>query len=75
MIRLPKRLVDRSLLDRCVQAVPEIKVLESGENLIIELTLDSEDSGLYFFDTEGEGWLDSIAPLPNGALAGDLRYF
>ena len=75
MIRLPKRLVDRSQLDRCVQAVPEIKVLKSGENLIIEITLDSEDSGLYFYDSEGDGWLDSIAPLRNGALAGDLRLF
>lgn len=75
MIRLPKRLVDRSQLDRCVQAVPEIKVLESGENLIVDLTLDSENSGLYFYDSEGDGWLDSIAPLRNGALAGDLRLF
>ena len=75
MIRLPKRLVDRSQLDRCVQADPEVKVLESGENLIVELTLDSEDSGLYFYDSEGDGWLDSIAPLRNGALAGDLRLF
>lgn len=75
MVRLPKRLVDRSQLDRCVQAVPEIEVLESGENLIVEITLDSEDSGLYFFDTEGEGWLDSIAPLRSGALAGDLGLF
>ena len=75
MIRLPRRLVDRSQLDRCVQAVPEIKVLEAGENLIVDLTLDSEDSGLYFYDSEGDGWLDSIAPLRNGALAGDLRLF
>ena len=75
MIRLPKRLVDRSQLDRCVQADPEVKVLESGENLIVELTLDSENSGLYFYDSEGDGWLDSIAPLRNGALAGDLRLF
>ena len=75
MIRLPRRLVDRSLLDGCVQAVEEIEVRESGENLLVEIEFHSEESGYAFSDTEGDGWLDSIAPLRNDALAGDLRLF
>lgn len=75
MIRLPERLVDRSQLDGCVQAVPEIKVLESGENLIVGITLNPEDEEYYLDGTDGSDWLDSIAPLRNDALAGDLRLF
>ncbi len=75
MIRLPKRLVDRSVLDRCVSPVEEIELIESGENLIVEIGFNSEESGFHFPDTEGDGWLDSLAPLRNDALAGDLRLF
>ena len=74
MIRLPKRLVDRSVIDRFVSAVDEVELVESGENLIVEVAFYAEDGG-YYTDSEGEGWLDSIAPLRNSALAGDLRLF
>ena len=74
MIRLPKRLVYQAAIDRFVSAVEEVELVESGENLIVEVAFYPDDGG-YYTDSEGEGWLDSIAPLRNGVLAGDLRLF
>ena len=76
MIRLPKRLVDRSRLDGFVREVDEVELFESGENLIVDIQFDTEESGYeYSYYDEGDGWLDSLAPLRNDMLAGDLRLF
>ena len=76
MIRLPKRLIDRSRLDGFVREVDEVELADSGENLIVDIRFDSEESGYeYSSYEEGDGWLDSLAPLRNDMLAGDLRLF
>ncbi|MCY4189516.1 MAG: hypothetical protein OXD30_13635, partial [Bryobacterales bacterium] len=76
MLRLPKRLVDRAALDPFVSAVEEVELLEAGENLIIDACFYGEDGESYYaIDGEGEGCLDSIAPLRDSALSGDLRLF
>ena len=74
MIRLPKRLIDWALLDRCVSAVDEVELVESGENLIIEIKFYPDEPD-YDSESEGEGWLDSLAPLRADVLSGDLRLF
>ena len=76
MIRLPKRLIDRSRLDEFVREIDEVELVESGENLIVDISFYSEESGYeYSSNEEGDGWLDSLAPLRNDLLAGDLRLF
>jgi hypothetical protein len=72
MIRLPKRLVDRRLLDALLGEVDCATLSVSGENLIVdicrdELELEDWDDGL--------GWLAALAPLRADVLAGDLRLF
>ncbi len=75
MIRLPKRLINHSRVDGFVSEVDEVELFESGENLIVDVRFDSESSGYGYSDEEGDGWLDSLAPLRNDMLAGDLRLF
>ena len=77
MIRIPKRLLDRSRLKEFVREVDEVELLESGdgENLIVDIRFDSESSGHDYSDEGGEGWLESLAPLRNDVLSGDLRLF
>ena len=76
MIRLPKRLINRSRVEDFVQEVNEVRLLESGENLIVDIAFYAEESGYkYPYSAEGDGWLDSVAPLRNDLLAGDLRLF
>ena len=77
MIRIPKRLLDASRLDEFVSEVDEVEIHESGQNLIVDIGFYPEESefGYHDDDGDGEGWLDSIAPLRNDLLAGDLRLF
>ena len=72
MIRLPKRLVDRHLLDAFLSQVDCAELRVVGENLI----LDIDRGELEFEDwDDGSGWLAALAPLRAEALAGDLRLF
>lgn len=72
MIRLPKRLVDRPLLDRFLGEVGCIEIQAAGENLILDISRDE----LEFEDWEdGSGWLAALAPLRADVLAGDMRLF
>lgn len=75
MIRIPKRFLDRSRVKEFVREVDEVELLESGESLIVEIQFDSEASGYRYLDEGGEGWLDSLAPLRNDMLTGDLKLF
>lgn len=75
MIRLPKRLIDHSRLNGFVRELEEVEILEAGDNLIVDIQFDSDQSGYWYSDEGGEGWLDSLAPLRNDVLAGDLRLF
>jgi hypothetical protein len=72
MIRLPKRLVDRRLLDAFLGEVDCATLSVSGENLIVDITCDEVE----FEDwDDGSGWLAALAPLRAEVLAGDLRLF
>lgn len=72
MIRLPKRLVDRHLLDAFLSQVDCAELRVVGENLI----LDIDRGELEFEDwDDGSGWLAALAPLRAEVLAGDLRLF
>lgn len=72
MIRLPKRLVDRQRLEGLLPEIDCAQLLDSGENLILEVERDRED--LDDWD-DGSGWLASLAPLRGDVLQGDLRLF
>jgi len=72
MIRLPKRLVDRSAVDAFLREVDCAELRVSGDNLILDVARDEVES------EDGDGgarWLASLAPLRADALAGDLRLF
>jgi hypothetical protein len=72
MIRLPKRLVDRSLLDAFLGEVDCASLSVSGENLILDISRDEVE----FEDwDDGSGWLAALAPLRAEVLGGDLRLF
>jgi hypothetical protein len=72
MIRLPKRLVDRRLLDTFLGGVDCATLSVSGENLIVDINCDEVE----FEDwDDGSGWLAALAPLRAEVLAGDLRLF
>ena len=75
MIRIPRRLMDRSLVKQFIREVDEVKLLEAGENFIVDIQFYSEESEYADYDESGDGWLDSLAPLRNDLLAGDLRLF
>jgi hypothetical protein len=72
MIRLPKRLVDRRLLDAVLGEVDCAAVSVSGENLIVDIICDEVESEDW---DDGSGWLAALAPLRAEVLAGDLRLF
>jgi hypothetical protein len=72
MIRLPKRLVDRSLLDAFLGKVDCASLAGSGENLILDINRDEVE----FEDwDDGSGWLAALAPLRAEVLGGDQRVF
>lgn len=75
MVRLPKGALDESQLDEFVSEVDEVEVFGSGENLIVAITFDSENSGYSYGYVDGDGWLDLLSPLRDDLLAGDLRLF
>ena len=58
-----------------IREVDEVKLLEAGENLIVDIRFYPEESEYADYDESGDGWLDSLAPLRNDLLAGDLRLF
>ena len=72
MIRLPKRLVDRRLLDALLGEVDCATLSVSGENLIVDICRDELE--LEDWD-DGSGWFAALAPLRADVLAGDLRLF
>ena len=72
MIRLPARLVDRRLLDACLGDGEAARVLEAGDNLILDIQRDEiEEDEVY----DDPGLLAGLAPLRADLLAGDPRLF
>ena len=74
MIRLPRRFMDPSRLDAFLREVEWVEVLESGENLIVDIHYHDEESRYAGWE-EGEGWLGALGPLRADLLAGDSRLF
>ena len=73
MIRLPRRLVARSRLDRFLRCVDFVEVREAGENLIVDMYCDDEPS--YTYEDDDTACLAAMAPLRADVLAGDWRLF
>src|SRR5208282_34710 len=72
MIRLPKRLVDRRILDGFLGGVDCAELRAAGENVILDIVRDEVE----FEDwDDGSSWLAALAPLRAEVLAGDLRLF
>jgi hypothetical protein len=71
-LRLPKKLVDRQLLNAFLGEVDIAELRASGADLILEIARDE----LEFEDfDDGSGWLAVLAPLRANILSGDLRIF
>ena len=83
MIRLPKRLVDRSRLNAFLRGDDLVNITVSGENLIVDIGVDIYDDESSGYDEweegddwdDGSGWLGALAPLRADVLSGDLRLF
>ena len=73
MIRLPRRLVARSRLDRFLRCIDFVEIRESGENLIVDIYCDDEPS--YTYEDDDAACLAAMAPLRADVLAGDWRMF
>ena len=71
MIRLPKRLINRRLLDRLVRQADCVEVRVAGANLILDISRDEVEADEDW--DNGSGWLAALAPLRADLLAGDLR--
>ena len=74
MIRLPKRLINRTRLGTFLHNVNSVEIRTSGENVIIDIWHDYEPSE-FTDDDDGSGWLGALAPLRADLLAGDWRMF
>ena len=72
MIRLPKRLVDRARLAPFLCGCDLAEVVDSGENLILDIHDDGEATEYDDWD-DGSGWLGALAPLRADLLSGDRR--
>jgi hypothetical protein len=72
MIRLPKRLVDRRLLDAFLGEVEDVTLWTAGDNLILNIVREEVESEDW---DDGSGWLATLAPLRADVLGGDLRLF
>ena len=72
MIRLPKRLVDRTRLDAFLRGGDLAEVMELGEYLILDI-YDDGDPPEYDDWDDGSGWLGALAPLRAELLSGDWR--
>ena len=72
MVRLPKRLVDRTRLESFVCASDFLTISETDDHVILDLWDDGElhEDEVYY---EGESsWMDELAPLHQELLSGDL---
>jgi hypothetical protein len=72
MVRLPKRLVDRSVVGAFLREADCAELRVSGDNLILDITRDEVESEDW---DDGSGRLAALAPLRTEVLAGDLRLF
>ncbi|MFE8605227.1 hypothetical protein [Archangium violaceum] len=67
--RLPRKLFDPALAQPYLRE-DVLSLRTTREHVILKFSIDAEDDGEW---TEGEGWLDSLLPLREALIAGDLR--
>lgn len=72
MIRLPKRFIKRSQVERFDRECENLKVIDAGENLILDMCYSCEESE-FTYETDTKGLLGRLAPLREELLLGDLR--
>lgn len=68
-LRLPRKLFDPALAQPYLRE-DVLSLRTTREHVILKLGVDVEDEGEW---TEGEGWLDSLLPLREALIGGDLR--
>ncbi|MGI4954638.1 MAG: hypothetical protein ACRYGM_22765 [Janthinobacterium lividum] len=79
MIRLPVRLLDRALLERCIGEDGGAKLHEAGANVVLDIQSDDDEGGGN--DGWDEDWyedgavLQALAPLRDALLGGDMRLY
>ena len=66
MIRLPKRLVDRSRLDAFLRGGNLVDILVSGDNLIVDMCIEIYDDGSSGYDEWEEWAIGTTAPGGSG---------
>jgi hypothetical protein len=67
--RLPRRLFAPALAQPYLRE-DSLSLRTRGDHVILKFRVDAEDEGRW---THGEGWLDSLLPLREALLLGDLR--
>jgi hypothetical protein len=67
--RLPRKLFDPALAQPYLRE-DVLSLRTARDHVILKLRVDVEDEGEW---TEGEGWLDSLLPLREALIVGDLR--
>lgn len=71
-MRVPKRLIDPAAIKSCDAEGECLSVSETGDSLVVEISLTDMDLGYGGDESE---WLMELAPLRAAVLAGDLRCF
>lgn len=79
MIRLPARLLDRALLERCIGEDGGTELHEAGANVVLDIRSEDDAGG----DNDGwdEDWhedgavLQDLTPLRDALLGGDVRLY
>jgi hypothetical protein len=67
--RLPRKLFDPALAQPYLRE-DVLSLRTTRDHVILKFRVDAEDEGEW---TEGEGWLDSLLPLREALIGGDLR--
>ncbi len=75
MIRVPRRLVARSRLDRFLRGVDLVRIRESDDNLIVDIHQDDDEPRYTSENEDDADGLAAMAPLRADVLAGDWRLF
>jgi hypothetical protein len=73
MLRVPKRLVNRTDIEPFLREIDWVEVWTSGDNLVVDIHRDEVETYDDWYD--GSGQLAALAPLRADVLSGDFRLF
>lgn len=73
MLRVPKRLVNRTEIESFIHDIDWVEVWTSGDNLIVDICRNEVE--VYDDWQDGSGQLAALAPLRADVLSGDFRLF